>query len=101
MTERERELYDEYERLCHMMQAGVAMEMEKGLREVEPKHLRVGINTSMCDHAALVRLLVAKDILTNEEYAEALRDSMREEVARYEARLTRKMGMPIRLGSLR
>ena len=40
--------------------------------EPEGKVLRVGVNSAMVDHAALVRLLIAKGIFTLEEYEEAL-----------------------------
>lgn len=76
----------EYTELCHAMQSGVAFEQSRGSQDGTPKHLRVGINVAMCDHAALVKLLVEKGIITDEEYAKAIRDEMRAEVDRYEER---------------
>src|SRR5687767_13839287 len=46
-----------YLKLCHAMQTGVAFKMEKDNKDTTPKHLRVGINAAMVDHAALTNLL--------------------------------------------
>jgi hypothetical protein len=72
---------------AHAMQTGVALEMEHGESATEPKHLRVGVNAAMCDHAALVRLLVARGLITEEEYAREIADEMEREVERYRDRL--------------
>ena len=53
---------------CHAIQSGVAFEHSQGSTDGTPKHLRTGINIAMCDHAALVKLLVAKGLFTDEEY---------------------------------
>lgn len=76
----------EYEGLVHAMQTGVAL-MESRSEETAPKHLRVGVNAAMCDHVALVRLLIAKGVITHEEYVQAITDEMRREVKRYEDRI--------------
>lgn len=79
----------------HAMQTGVAMEMALPERQAptEPKHLRVGINTAMVDHYALVTLLEKKGLFTHEEYLEALADAMEEEKKRYEESLSRRTGV--------
>lgn len=94
MTDLER-----YEAACHAMQSGVAATMDIQGRDpgTEPKHLRVGINSSMVEHSALVRLLMSKGIISNDEYLKALADGMEEEVKRYEADLYRKTGKQVRL----
>ena len=76
-----------YEEAAHAMQSAVAYEMNKRSAPTEPKHLRVGVNVAMCDHAALVFLLVEKGVITEEEYLEAIRQSMNNEVHRYEQAL--------------
>lgn len=81
-----------YPDALHAMQSGVAMEMKLGSTDAEPKHLRTGINSAMCDGAALVKLLVAKGIITMEEYDKAIEEEMNLEVKRYEARLSKMMG---------
>jgi hypothetical protein len=78
---------ERYRAAAHAMQTGVAIEMERGATDTQPKHLRVGVNVAMCDHAGLVMLLIEKGVITSEEYAAAVADSMEEEVARYEKRL--------------
>ena len=78
---------DRYLAACHAMQSGVAVEMNSDPNPTTPKHLRVGINSALCDQAALVRLLVDKGILTEAEYTEAIAGEMEREVKRYEERL--------------
>ena len=86
---------------CHGMQTGVKFEMESaGLRGVrhestEPKHLRVGVNSAMVSHAALVKLLVAKGPLTEDEYVTSQADAMEAEVALYEERANRGRSGPV------
>lgn len=93
-----------YRRMTHAMQSGVAMEQEldkngPGAQSDErtTKFLRVGINTAMCDHAALVKLLISKGIITDPEYLDAIATEMTEEVKRYERRLSERMDADITL----
>lgn len=67
-------------------------------RETGPKHLRVGVNSAMADHGALVRLLVAKGVITDEEYVAAITEAVEQERDRYAAELSRAMGAKITLG---
>lgn len=87
-----------YTEACHAMQSGVAMEMNLSSKDTEPKHLRTGINSVLCDQAALAKLLVAKGIITMEEYEAAITAEMNAEVERYEARLSRQLNTKITLG---
>jgi hypothetical protein len=41
----------------------------------------------MCDHAALVRLLIAKGVFALEEYSKEIADEMERERERYELRI--------------
>jgi hypothetical protein len=78
-----------YDAAAHAMQTGVAYEMNKGARDsaTEPKHLRVGVNAAMADQEGLVRLLIRKGVITEEEYFEAVADSMEAELKRYQDRM--------------
>jgi hypothetical protein len=87
-----------YLELCHAMQTGVAYEMNQNVAPTQPKHLRVGINAAMCDHAGLVELLIQKGIITEEEYLDALICSMEREVAKYEKLLSEQLNANITLG---
>lgn len=69
---------ERYSRAAHAMQSGVAMEMNYRPQPTEPKHLRVGVNTALVDHGALVTLLIAKGVFS--------------EVARYEKHIGDLMG---------
>jgi len=60
-----------------------------------PKHLRVGVNSAMVEHTALVKLLVEKGILTEEEYITSQADAMEAEVALYEERANRGNNGPV------
>lgn len=84
---------ERYQRMAHAMQSGVKMLMnyQEGpqpddIKEAStsPKHLRTGVNSAMCDHAALVEMLVEKGIITPDEYQKAIADQMEAEVHRYE-----------------
>ena len=86
-----------YGAALHAMQTGVGFEMEQRSRPTEPKHLRVGVNTALCDQAGLIRLLVSKGIITEEEYLDAITAEMNAEVERYEKRLSEKTGSNITL----
>lgn len=86
-----------YEAAQHAMQTGVAQEMEHRPGPTAPKSLRVGINTALCDHAALVRLLVDKGVSTDAEYVDAITDEMNLEVERYERSLGDSLGAKITL----
>ncbi len=81
------DLVQQYTEAAHAMQTGVAYEMEINSKPTEPKHLRVGVNAAMCDHAGLVNLLIEKGIITKEEYLKAIATEMAAEKARYEQRL--------------
>lgn len=87
-----------YVELCHAMQSGVAIELQHGSKDTEPKHLRVGINTALVDAGSLCKLLVDKGVITHDEYIDAIYEGMKAEVERYEERLTKKLGVQIRLG---
>jgi len=76
-----------YMTAAHAMQSGVAVVMSFEESETQPKHLRVGVNSAMVEHAALVRLLISKGILTESEYAKEIADEMEREAARYEDRI--------------
>lgn len=56
------------------------------------KHLRVGINTALADHGALVVLLVEKGVITDGEYLTACANAMEAEVARLEQALKKEYG---------
>lgn len=80
------------------MQSGVAMELGVDPGSGTPKHLRVGVNTALSDHGALVRLLVNKGIITEEEYFDYASTFMESEVRMYEQRLTQLFRTKITLG---
>lgn len=88
-----------YQAAIHAMQTGVAAKMAIDPSETTPKHLRVGVNSAMVEHSALAGLLIAKGVITEAEYLEALALGMEREQALYEKWLTdRYQGPNIRLG---
>lgn len=78
------EFLKEYKRLGHALQTGVATMMQMGDAGASPKHLRTGLNISMCDHASMIWLLLKKGIITEEEYQEAILEGLEREKAEYE-----------------
>lgn len=99
MSDRAEQARLRWERATHAMQTGVATEMELGMPSAtEPKHLRVGVNTALCDHGGLVRLLIVKGVITEEEYLEAIADEMEKEAARYTDHIEKALGRKVTLG---
>lgn len=86
------EFLDEYGRLAHAIQTGVAYDHEYGSADGSPKHLRTGLACVMSDFGSMGRLLIAKGLITEAEYFEAMLDGLRREVATYEARLSDRIG---------
>jgi len=97
MTKRD-ELQRRYEAAAHAVQAGVAMELADDERyrntnsSASPKQLRTGINLAMVSHGALMRVLIAKGLFTEEEYFEQLVLGVEAEKAAYEERLSARYG---------
>jgi hypothetical protein len=89
--------YDRYRAAAHAIQTGVALALDRGDTMASPKQLRVGIDLRACDHAALVRLLIAKGVVTEEEYLEAIADEAEREKKRIEDSLLERYGVRIGL----
>ena len=87
MNSESRKHFDRYLRACHAMQTAVALSIERHSTDTTPKHLRVGVNSAMCDSGALAKLLIAKKLIYEEEYFKAQADEMELEVQRYRTRL--------------
>ena len=99
--EKLKELSERYQRLAHAMQSGVKMVMnwEDGPQpdnieesSTSPKHLRTGINAAMSDAGGLVRLLIDKGIITQEDYLTAICEAMEDVVKRYEEQIKKHFG---------
>jgi hypothetical protein len=71
-------------RAVHCIQAGSKLVAAK---LGEHPQSRIGINCAMRDHASLVELLIAKGVITHDEYMKALADGAEVEVCRLEQEL--------------
>lgn len=91
-------LWREIKALQHAMQSGVAERLHFDPSDTTPKHLRVGINAAMVEHGALAKLLIDKGVIGEREYLGAVRDMMKLEVERYQAELSHRFGVTIKLG---
>lgn len=76
---------ERYLRATHCIQAGSKI---VAARNGEHPQSRTGINMAMRDHASLVELLVAKGVITIDEYGKALADGAEVEVRRLESELS-------------
>lgn len=75
----------EYERLAHAIQSAIAYELGLGLDAgATPKHLRVGVDLQRADQGSVVRLLVKKGLITDDEVKEAILEGLHAEVERAE-----------------
>lgn len=86
------EFIAEYKQLAHAVQTGVAYDHQYGSQDGTPKHLRTGLACVMADVGSLGRLFIAKGLITEQEYFEAILDGLRREVVAYEQRLAGRMG---------
>jgi transcription termination factor NusB len=92
------DLQRRYEAAAHAVQAGVGMELADDERHhntnssASPKQLRTGVNMAMIEHGALVRILIAKGLFTEEEYFEELVKGVEDEKRLYEERLSARYG---------
>lgn len=103
LNDEERELFEKYKQELHAVQSGVAamqgIEGDGDRSATGPKHLRVGVNAAMSDHAALVGLLVDLGLIERKAYLERALLQMRKEREGYELRLGDiHGGADIRLG---
>jgi hypothetical protein len=87
-----------YEAAAHGMQSGVALKMHFAPSETTPKQLRVGVNSAMVEHAALVQLLIAKGVITMPEYVRAMADAMEAERDLYGKTIAEHYGRDVTLG---
>lgn len=100
-------MIEELNRLIHQMQAGVKWLMEfrasKGIHPQEdisdcgPKHLRVGVNNAMCEHAALVALLVDMGVIAYKDYLRVQLEFAEREVNSYKRKIKDEFGMDVEL----
>jgi hypothetical protein len=74
------ELQTKLTQLQHAMQSGVAELKNYDDSCFQPKHLRVGVNTALVETSAMARLLMSKNIITEEEYWTSLVHMMQNEV---------------------
>lgn len=63
----------------------------------EQKHLRVGVNSVNVSLGALSKLLVAKGVITDLEYAQTLVDELRTYVGELEQEISAKFGIKVTL----
>lgn len=73
-----------YMSLAHAVQSGIASCIAVGWTGTQPKHLRVGIDTQKSDSGALVKLLLDKGIITEEEYGNAILQGLEREIESYQ-----------------
>jgi hypothetical protein len=91
MTKTVKELRQEYFALAHAMQSGVAMKINYDDSDTNPKHLRVGVNSTMVETGALAKLLMEKGVFTEQEYYQALVELMQNEVNLYKEWLRQRL----------
>lgn len=87
----------DYDSLAHGVQCGIGYLLAKDEFPGTPKSLMVGNCCRAADAAGLVRLLIAKGLFTEAEYVEAITQSMKEELAMWEDRISKLYGANIKL----
>jgi putative aminopeptidase FrvX len=89
MTEQDKQRYFE---AMHAMQSGVALKMNWDEVEASPKHLRVGMNSALVSNGALVKLLIDKGLISEDEFYKELADFAERDVASYQAEVNAHYG---------
>ena len=93
-----------YQQLLHSVQSGIAAQM--GYADLhntqhtgtEPKHLRVGIDSTKCEFAALVELLIELGVIPDmETLTQKFNKYLQRDVEDHEKSLSEKHGTTIRL----
>lgn len=87
-----------YEEAAHAVQSGVAFHQQLGSEGGSLKNLRTGLDLRAADACALAKLMIAKGLITEEEYVEAIRLETIAEARRYEKLLSGMMGKVVILG---
>ena len=88
---------DRYTAAAHTIQTAVAVQIAHlgdNAAGADHKHLRTGLNMIMTDHGSLVRLLIDKGIITDEEYTKAMIEGTEAEAERMKLDTRRKCGLP-------
>lgn len=94
----EKEHLARYAYAAKQMQTGVEFTMGPG---TTPKHLRVGVNSAMSEHAGLAWLLIKKGLISREEYLRSIADRMEEEAERLRQEIeARNPGSKVSLSGL-
>lgn len=100
MLEKMRDLELRYEEAVHGVQSAIKFELGQKHPAMADevidilKHLRVGIDVTKAEQAALAYLLIDKGLFTFDEYAEAMRRGVNEELARYTQHCIETYGLP-------
>jgi hypothetical protein len=82
---------------AHAVQSATALHIERlgaSAAGADAKHLRTGLNMAMSDHGALARLLVAKGIITEEEYLAAIAEGAEMEAERIAEHVRSECNLP-------
>jgi hypothetical protein len=90
---------DRYYDAAHAVQAGTKLDVDYAW-DATPEgraamDCRIGLNVSMAEAAGLVELLIAKGLITEPEYTEAITLALEREKARLEAELAVRFGHPV------
>lgn len=89
-----------YEAAGHGIQSAIRFEMtqkgflDKGILADAVKHLRVGLDMRAADMGGLLKLLVDKGVITDEEVSETMRLAANAELDRYEDHIRKTYGLP-------
>lgn len=88
---------ERYLAAMHAMQSGVETKQQLDPSDTTPKNLRVGVNSAMVQQAALIKLLISKGVITEEEWFTAVADGAEQEVQFYQDWLSKTLNMQITL----
>lgn len=91
------DLNERYLSAMHAMQSAVAHEIAtvgEAASGASAKHLRAGLNGALADTGSLATLLIAKGIITLEEYSQAITEGAEREAERAAQIARQRCGLP-------
>lgn len=89
--------YDRYVAAMRSLESWVAVKARMEPAETNPQQLRIGVNSSLLQHSALVQLLADKGLITEDEFLVAMANAAEQEVARYQQWISTATGVEVSL----
>lgn len=89
-TPEETRYLEAYQAAMHAVMTGISYTMNFDKNEVDPKHMRTGVNSAHVSISALAELLIEKGVIAREEFYKSLVRFAEQERDMYQKRIQEK-----------